>query len=79
MGDYEFIVVQNILEDFVTYYDSIDTSSITKYYLDMILGFENHVLRFHLKLVDCSTVDGFLGLAVPVFSDLASEAVLPDV
>ncbi len=50
MGDYEFIVVKNILEDFVTYYDSIDTSSITKYYLDMILGFENHVLTFHLNI-----------------------------
>ena len=49
MGANEFIVVKNILEDFVTYYDSIDTSSITKYYLDMILGFENHVLTFHLK------------------------------
>ena len=52
MGDYEFIVVKNILEDFMTYYDSIDTSSITKYYLDMILGFENHVLTFHLKLIE---------------------------
>jgi len=49
MGDYEFIVVKNILEDFVTYYDSIDTSSIIKYYLDMILGFENHVFTFTLK------------------------------
>ena len=49
MGDYEFIVVKNILEDFVTYYDSIDTSIITKYYLHMILGFQNHVLTFHLK------------------------------
>jgi len=49
MGDYEFIVVKNILEDFVTYNDSIDTSSITKYYLDMILGFQNHALTFHLN------------------------------
>ena len=49
MGDYEFIVVKNILEDFVTYNDSINTSSITKYYLDMILGFENHALTFHLN------------------------------